>query len=139
MKFTATTLDVQVIAGRNLISKDSNGFSDPYCEVYLLDEKGEKIKSSKKKTAVIKKNLNPQWNETFSFKDIKPSLFGGIQIDMYDEDKLSSEFMGQVTFSPSDLAADSNNNDKPLWRTLQSRPGKSDAVLGEINLKCVAN
>lgn len=29
-------LIVKIIKANNLISKDSNGFSDPYCKLYLL-------------------------------------------------------------------------------------------------------
>ncbi len=39
--------------------------SDPYCRIYLVpDDK----KSYKRKTKVVKDNLNPKWEETFDYK-----------------------------------------------------------------------
>lgn len=46
------------------------GLSDPYCKIWLEDERGAKDKESKRKTAVIKKTLNPEWNESFSLSVI---------------------------------------------------------------------
>ncbi|XP_078431004.1 protein C2-DOMAIN ABA-RELATED 5-like [Wolffia australiana] len=50
----AGTLKVRVIRGRNLAMRDIRG-SDPYV---VLSTKNEKVK-----TKVIKKNINPEWNE----------------------------------------------------------------------------
>jgi Ca2+-dependent lipid-binding protein len=46
-----------VIEARNLMAADDNGLSDPYC---LLS-----LGSSKARTRVIKKDLNPRWNQGF--------------------------------------------------------------------------
>ena len=40
---------------------DTFGLSDPFCMVSLG-------KSEKQKTRVIKRNLNPEWNEEFVYK-----------------------------------------------------------------------
>ena len=46
-----------VVQGRNLVSKDFNGFSDPYVII--------SIKEQIFKSKIIKKTLNPQWEEEF--------------------------------------------------------------------------
>jgi len=51
-------LHVSVIEAKDLIAVDSNGLSDPYVKVM----RGSKLIG---KTKVVKKNLNPTWNETF--------------------------------------------------------------------------
>ena len=57
------TLEVTVIAGKDLIAADDNGKSDPYLRLHIGDEvdKGQQ-------THVIKKTLNPMWNQTFCFE-----------------------------------------------------------------------
>jgi len=51
-------LHVTVIEAKDLIAVDSNGLSDPYVKVM----RGSKLIG---KTKVVKKNLNPTWNESF--------------------------------------------------------------------------
>ena len=47
----------------------SVGFSDPFCKVFLEGADGKAIAESKKKTKVIKKTLNPEWNASFTMYD----------------------------------------------------------------------
>jgi len=54
-------LEITVKRGEDLISKDSNGFSDPYCTV-AFSRCSHFIPKS---TPIIKATLNPVWNETF--------------------------------------------------------------------------
>ncbi len=55
-------LRVRIIEARNLLATDFNGFSDPYVKLYLLPDPS---KATKRKTAVVKKNLNPTFDEAF--------------------------------------------------------------------------
>ena len=76
-------LMVAVIQGQNLAIKDKalfgKGSSDPLVK---LDIKGQK----KKQTKHIKKNLNPQWNETFTFPVTDPSLALEVTVEDYGFD-----------------------------------------------------
>ncbi|XP_056911210.1 double C2-like domain-containing protein beta isoform X4 [Takifugu flavidus] len=54
-------LVVGIIRCAHLAAMDANGFSDPYVKTYL---KPDENKKSKHKTAVKKKTLNPEFNET---------------------------------------------------------------------------
>lgn len=53
-------LVVRVVKARGLLPSDSNGLSDPYVSIKFLRQK--------KKTKVVRKSLNPEWNESFEFK-----------------------------------------------------------------------
>jgi len=112
-----------------LASKDSNGLSDPYCEIYILDEKGQQNKKSKQKTKVIKKSLTPSWNETFTIT--APAGTSGILIDMFDSDQIGTdEFMGRIIVPTSKF--DSN---KEEWIVLEQRENKDEEVKGDICVK----
>ena len=58
-----------MIAAKDLVSKDSNCLSDPYVKAKIIPraEDGK----MKYKTKTHRKNLNPEFNETFVI-DIKP-------------------------------------------------------------------
>ncbi|CAG2066005.1 unnamed protein product [Timema podura] len=50
-------MEVTLLRAHDLVSKDMNGFSDPYCELKVGDER-------KYKSSVKKKTLNPCWDES---------------------------------------------------------------------------
>jgi Ca2+-dependent lipid-binding protein len=57
------TLSVTVVECRNLVSMDPNGLSDPYVKVSIIPDKH---KETKQKTAPVKRNLSPVFNQTFT-------------------------------------------------------------------------
>lgn len=59
-----SVLTITLLKARNLKAKDINGKSDPYVKVWL--QFGEK-RIEKRKTQIFKCNLNPVFNESFSF------------------------------------------------------------------------
>ena len=48
-------LKLKIFEARGLLSMDSNGLSDPYCELHL---RGQRFR-----TKVVQKSLNPVWEE----------------------------------------------------------------------------
>jgi E3 ubiquitin-protein ligase NEDD4 len=64
------------------------GLSDPYCVLTIAQET--------QKTTVIKKTLNPQWNESFNFKIQHPTT-QQLYIRLFDQNKISADdFVGQA-------------------------------------------
>lgn len=61
MEYKDKTLLVTVVEGRNLAAAEKKETSNPFVKLYLLPDR----KSSKKKTKVDKKTLNPLYNQTF--------------------------------------------------------------------------
>jgi len=126
-------LTLQLLNGQNLAAKDSNGFSDPYCEFCLLDGKGNKIVQSKKTSKVIKKSLNPEWNEMFQF--VVDQNVAAIEVTCWDEDLIGShDFLGMFKMSAADMVNKKGEN----TFTLEKRPGKPDEeVKGTIKMKMI--
>ncbi|MEQ2248208.1 hypothetical protein ILYODFUR_017010 [Ilyodon furcidens] len=82
----------------HLAAMDVNGFSDPYVKIYL---KPDIQKKSKHKTAVMKKTLNPEFNEEF-FYEISLSELSKktLEVTVWDHDLgRSNDFIGGVCFS----------------------------------------
>uniref|UniRef100_A0A3P9C821 Double C2 domain alpha n=1 Tax=Maylandia zebra TaxID=106582 RepID=A0A3P9C821_9CICH len=80
----------------HLAAMDVNGFSDPYVKTYL---KPDVHKKSKHKTAVIKKTLNPEFNEEFfyeiSFSELATKT---LEVTVWDYDLgKSNDFIGGVS------------------------------------------
>uniref|UniRef100_A0AAR2JV58 C2 domain-containing protein n=1 Tax=Pygocentrus nattereri TaxID=42514 RepID=A0AAR2JV58_PYGNA len=82
----------------HLAAMDVNGFSDPYVKTYL---KPDVKKKSKHKTAVIKKTLNPEFNEEFfyeiTFNELATKT---LEVTVWDYDLgKSNDFIGGVSLS----------------------------------------
>ncbi|XP_055749000.1 BAI1-associated protein 3-like [Salvelinus fontinalis] len=113
-KRASFTLRVSVMKGKNLMAKDANGYSDPYCMLGILlgqspreteDKKERKFSFRKRKeklekrsstkevlaatciqvTEVKPETLNPVWNEHFVF-DIDDVHGDLLHMDIWDHD-----------------------------------------------------
>lgn len=73
---------VKIVSGKDLLSADWNGRSDPY--VILMTSSGQWAK-----TKVSLRNLNPVWNETLHLNIDDPTL--PIKIQVMDKDKLKKD------------------------------------------------
>eukprot|EP00118_Oscarella_pearsei_P004563 m.19761 g.19761 ORF g.19761 m.19761 type:complete len:916 (+) comp27899_c0_seq1:156-2903(+) len=87
-------MTVLLIGGRSLAIRDRSGKSDPYVKM--------KMGKQRKKSSTIHKNLNPNWNEDFTFfvSDVDDPL----KVKVYDYDfGLRDDFMGSAWIDLSDL------------------------------------
>ena len=91
-------LDVRVENGKDLVSKDISGFSDPFCMFAIVaDSRFHNIRKEKyatKRTKFVKSTLNPVWNEylkiSLSREQVERS-FLQIQVWDYDEENVISK------------------------------------------------
>lgn len=84
MKKPVGILNVKVVRAMKLKKKDLLGASDPYVKLNLSEEK-----LPSKKTTVKHKNLNPEWNEEFSFV-VKDPQTQVLDISVYDWEQVGS-------------------------------------------------
>ncbi|KAI5607801.1 synaptotagmin-7 [Silurus asotus] len=95
---TANTITVNIIKARNLKAMDIGGTSDPYVKVWLM-HKDKRVE--KKKTVVMKRCLNPVFNESFPF-DVPAHVLREttIVITVMDKDRLSrNDVIGKIYLS----------------------------------------
>jgi len=86
-------IQLKLHRANNLISKDDNGFSDPYCKFFPVS-KGVKLKQFGQKSRTKTKTLNPIWEEEFEWKvDSDVDYILGVVKD-WDRHS-SSEFLGE--------------------------------------------
>lgn len=93
-------LTATVESGTDLVSKDSNGFSDPFVRLALLDHSGQTL--WKASTKVKSKTLEPVWGESFQLPPISPAHLGRklLSAEVWDKDLIGkSEFMGRMVLS----------------------------------------
>ncbi|KAJ6767830.1 EXTENDED SYNAPTOTAGMIN-RELATED [Salix koriyanagi] len=75
-------LRMKVVRANELMKADLLGTSDPYVKLNLT---GEKLPA--KKTTIKKKNLNPEWNESFKLV-VKDPEYQALQLQVFDWDKV---------------------------------------------------
>jgi hypothetical protein len=98
-------LSITIHEARHLKNLDKSGVSDPYARVYLLpDDKP----SNKRKTKIIKNNLNPIWQETFDYPiSFSQALKKYLIVNLKDErglfERQDSVFMGEVVLNLESL------------------------------------
>ncbi|VEN58797.1 unnamed protein product [Callosobruchus maculatus] len=82
-------LHVLVKEAKSLTGVKANGTSDPFCKSYLLPDKG---RSSKQKTPMARRTVNPVWNHTFVYDDVTLQELAErcLELTVWDHDRLGS-------------------------------------------------
>ncbi|KAG7224753.1 hypothetical protein INR49_013465 [Caranx melampygus] len=124
-------LHVLIKEAKNLIAMKTGGTSDSFVKGYLFPTKS---KTSKKKTAVVKKNLNPHYDHTFVYKDVALDQLRRmcLELTVWDrEAMLSNEFLGGVRLScgkgtvkigKEEVEMDSVGEEVSLWEKMMQYP-----------------
>lgn len=112
-------LFVRVVKARNLPDMDANGSLDPYVEIkFGAYNKGV--------TRCLKRNKNPEWNETFAFPfqhGKMPSL--SVDIVVNDKDLVRDDFVGKLHLDLKDIPKRSLDDVplEPTWYPLLDQDG----------------
>ncbi|XP_007566125.1 extended synaptotagmin-1-like [Poecilia formosa] len=89
-----------LLEAQSLVAKDNimgglkKGKSDPYAKISV----GEVMF----KSAVVKENLNPVWNEMYEVV-LRPQSGQEVQVEMFDKDMDKDDFLGRFKISVSDI------------------------------------
>ncbi|XP_024142736.1 synaptotagmin-like protein 5 isoform X1 [Oryzias melastigma] len=89
-------VELLVKGAKNLTSVKAGGYSDPFVKGYLLPDSN---KSTKHKTAVERRTVNPHWNHTFTYCGLQPGDLNNIclELTVWDKEALASNvFLGGV-------------------------------------------
>ncbi|XP_028623662.1 synaptotagmin-like protein 5 isoform X2 [Grammomys surdaster] len=126
-------LEVFIKEAKNLTAVKSGGTSDSFVKGYLLPDDN---KATKHKTAVVKKNVNPQWNHTFIFSGLYPQDIKNVclELTIWDKEAFSSNiFLGGVRLNSGSGMShgktvdwmDSRGEEQQLWQKMADNPGTS--------------
>ncbi|XP_034089545.1 synaptotagmin-1b [Gymnodraco acuticeps] len=126
--FTDNTLIVGILQAAELPAMDVGGSSDPYVKVFLLPDKKKKFE-----TKVHRKTLEPNFNETFTFKVPYTELGGKtLMMTVYDFDRFSKhDAIGAVKILMSSVDFSQSLQE---WRDLQKAEKEESERLGDICL-----
>jgi hypothetical protein len=113
-------LTLRVLAARNLIAADSNGYSDPYVNLRIESNP----KETKRRTRVVKKSLNPEWKESFTVPFA--SLADALILHVWDHDHLKNDPLGVATLPLEQCQVGSTTN---MWLKLDGVDS------GELNVE----
>lgn len=97
------TLDVNIIAAKDLVPLGSSRSVDAYVKVYLQPDKS---KQTKRKTSTKKDQTDPKWNETVSYQlnGIPEWKSRSIVVTVHDADKIKNNpEVGEFTLPMSEV------------------------------------
>ncbi|KAG7519000.1 hypothetical protein JOB18_049281 [Solea senegalensis] len=124
-------LHVLIKEAKNLMAMKSGGMSDSFVKGYLYPTKA---KTTKRKTPVVRKNLDPHYDHTFVYKDLVAEQLRGMCLELTVWDKeamLNNEFLGGVRLSSGkgtvkigkeEVEMDSVGEEVSLWEKMMQYP-----------------
>jgi len=132
-------IEVRVQRAANIIGNDGFGSSktsDPYIELTLLNSKEEVIRGELKKTKVIQKTVNPEWNETLCMGDnVDLRMATYLACTMFDKNILKDVPLGRVVIPLREIIGDRLANGPITVQRPFKTVGKMKAVTGELFLQ----
>ncbi|CAI7840896.1 unnamed protein product, partial [Closterium sp. NIES-54] len=83
-KYMRGVLQVALLSGRELMACDMNGLSDPFAVLEL------QLGGQRRKSRVVKKTLEPEWNENFEFL-VEDGKHDMLVVALFDHDLLGKK------------------------------------------------
>ena len=129
------TLHVAIHQAKDLPVMDENGLTDATVKLYLLPNQSS---SGKRKTKVINQNLNPAWDEQFTYENVYMDDLSSrrvLEVTVWDYDRRgSNDFIGGLRIGPRpDSVAhtnrvkdwmDSTGEEVNHWEAMLEQPGE---------------
>ncbi len=125
------TLNILVKEARDLPAMNSSGLADTVVKCFLLPDHSS---VSKRKTGVVKNNLNPVWEEKFGYEGVSlRELLSErvLELTLWHRDKHGNEFVGGMRMggapgrSPHQQKwMDAIGAEVSHWEDMLSQPGK---------------
>ena len=127
------TLHIAIKEAEELPIMDPHGLTDATVKVYLLPNRHS---NGKRKTKVVKNNLNPVWNEEFEYKHLvieELVLERVLEVTVWDYDRRgSNDFIGGLRLGPAPGSGkmkhkdwmDSIGDEVSHWETMLANPGE---------------
>lgn len=123
-------VELLIKEAKNLTAVKSGGTSDPFVKGYLLPDNS---KSTKHKTAVERRTVNPQWNHTFTYCGLQPGDLNNVclELTVWDKEGLASNvFLGGVRLGAGTGHSygnevdwmDSYGEEQRLWQRMIDNP-----------------
>ncbi|KAG7266520.1 hypothetical protein CRUP_036536, partial [Coryphaenoides rupestris] len=124
-------LHVLIKEAKSLIAMKTGATSDPFVKGYLFPANA---KSTKRKTPVVKKSVNPHFDHTFVYKELSLEMLRDmcVELTVWDRENMSSnEFMGGVRLSTGtgarttgkdSVEMDSVGEEVSLWEKMMQYP-----------------
>lgn len=85
-----TVIKVTIASATNLANTDLFSKSDPYCTCELVGKPSSRVKS-----AMVKDNLNPEWN--FEANVLGYNTGDSLLFEVWDKDMITDEYLGKCT------------------------------------------
>ncbi len=121
LAFHETTVKVSIVEATGLLAMDSNGFSDPYCEV-ILRYLNSGQSCGYDKTPIIKTSLNPRWDWSREYT-LKSAMV--VEIRVFDHDVgMNDDFLGCACVDLSDIRKQAAGVIKEMWLPLCDEPSQ---------------
>uniref|UniRef100_A0A671VRM6 Synaptotagmin-like protein 5 n=1 Tax=Sparus aurata TaxID=8175 RepID=A0A671VRM6_SPAAU len=123
-------VELLVKGAKNLTAVKSGGTSDPFVKGYLLPDSN---KSTKHKTVVERRTVNPQWNHTFTYCGLQSGDLNNVclELTVWDKEALASNvFLGGVRLGAGTGKSygnevdwmDSYGEEQRLWQRMIENP-----------------